>query len=1220
MSDTIRIRTTPNGSDKYLKIKIQQDFDFIEVLSLNISQQNAYQNFCADYGVVVGRVVINSGFGVPNVKVSIFIPLDTNDSQDPHISGLYPYTTVTDKNSEGIRYNLLPRNSDSQDPCYIPVGTFPTKREVLDNEDMLYVYKKYYQFTTTTNYAGDFMLFGVPVGNHTVHVDMDISNIGIASQRPYDLIAQGAPPAMFYSPTKFKANTNLNSLPQIKTANASVNVQPFWGDTDNCQIGINRLDFDMNYSITPSAIFMGSVFGDHEKNSVDKRCIPRKKMGIMCEQETGAGMVEMIRKTPDNQIEQFDVEGGQVIDNNGAWAYQIPMNLDYMVTAEDGSLIPSSDPNIGIPTRTRVRFRVSMDESGGLGRLRTRAKYLVPNNPATYNDLDLNFDDTTKDSSFTDLYWNKIYTVRNYIPKYRRGNNILSSKFKFVGLKDVDKCDSATSFPYNNSMTDGSTFNQIIFTIICIIYTYISFIAYFYNSFVCFINNIGFNLLGLDFHPFRGLINIIGIKLYCTIDDNSKPYVVGCNDSRDEFMSCISASLATNFDVYQLDFYNSWINGTLYNYLLKYKRKHNNTAKYCDADCDKTINPCVDGEIDYSTPAIDGHSESTSHPQSINEGLIVRYNNILYYSPITHYSNGSKKMFATDITNLGAIYDCDWQQFPKIINYLSPTTFKVPPIVGEVDAINNVTYNVSGMFRLNNDGLFFKADCRGVDFQNGDSGLNIKRLCELGVDIPETTGTTITKVNINQIYDTSDSNETQNSVQKYIRDSFTLLNISGSSISTFPSNLMSELLNPDTGTSFGVNVDNTYNGALYYQLTNYNNVFGNSYYMYFGLNQGKTAYDKLKSKYFTECTPSINDNFIINVNINPSSTLIASDGAMEITFIGGVAPFTATIEATNFVTKTLTTTNTPLNVNGLADGIYTIVAIDGLGTVVTREVVISGPQRLSAYVNVVSNPVTDKSNEGSISFYYLSGGKSPYTATTKNITKNTTFGPYVKNQGDTISNLTSGIYELTVIDSSTPKQTSKSTFTLTPPPPLTMTLTSLDSDPTSCNGGGSIIPIINGGNEPYTVSATSNNGYISGGTYGNVIFNNLFGGDYTIKVKDMNGTIVTEKVTIKGSLKMEFIGNFKTEVIPGKPPTKIEYLSMYNLISGGTPVSQIKLYNKGNLYLDVYNFKPEPTNISGAQDLGLYPQKGWLKKDIPLTGLTITATDKNGCSITKTFK
>jgi hypothetical protein len=76
MSKTIRIRTTPNGSDKYIKVPIEQDFDFIEVLSLRISQEEAYRNFRADYGVIVGRVVINSGFGVPNAKVSVFIPID----------------------------------------------------------------------------------------------------------------------------------------------------------------------------------------------------------------------------------------------------------------------------------------------------------------------------------------------------------------------------------------------------------------------------------------------------------------------------------------------------------------------------------------------------------------------------------------------------------------------------------------------------------------------------------------------------------------------------------------------------------------------------------------------------------------------------------------------------------------------------------------------------------------------------------------------------------------------------------------------------------------------------------------------------------------------------------------------------------------------------------------------------------------------------------------
>ena len=69
LNKTIRIRTTPGGDDKHLNVKIEQSFDFLEVLSLKISQEDLYPNFCSNYGVVVGRVLANQGFGVPNAKV-----------------------------------------------------------------------------------------------------------------------------------------------------------------------------------------------------------------------------------------------------------------------------------------------------------------------------------------------------------------------------------------------------------------------------------------------------------------------------------------------------------------------------------------------------------------------------------------------------------------------------------------------------------------------------------------------------------------------------------------------------------------------------------------------------------------------------------------------------------------------------------------------------------------------------------------------------------------------------------------------------------------------------------------------------------------------------------------------------------------------------------------------------------------------------------------------
>ena len=78
---------------------------------------------------MVGRVFINNGFGIPNARVSIFIPIDDIDKNDPIINGLYPYELVTDKDIDGKRYNLLPKNSETDNDCFTPVGTFQLKEK-----------------------------------------------------------------------------------------------------------------------------------------------------------------------------------------------------------------------------------------------------------------------------------------------------------------------------------------------------------------------------------------------------------------------------------------------------------------------------------------------------------------------------------------------------------------------------------------------------------------------------------------------------------------------------------------------------------------------------------------------------------------------------------------------------------------------------------------------------------------------------------------------------------------------------------------------------------------------------------------------------------------------------------------------------------------------------------------------------------------------------------
>lgn len=191
MSNNYRIRTQV-GVDKYINVQLDQDFEFLEILSLKILQSQIYIRPCSDYGVVVGRISVNNGFGIPNAKVSIFIPLTSEDENDPIIADLYPYKTLNNTNDDGYRYNLLPYTQSYSN--HTPTGTFPTRKDVLTNPYLIEVFDKYFKYTCTTNDSGDFMIFGVPLGSQTIHVDIDLSDIGEFSLSPQDLIRMGMPP------------------------------------------------------------------------------------------------------------------------------------------------------------------------------------------------------------------------------------------------------------------------------------------------------------------------------------------------------------------------------------------------------------------------------------------------------------------------------------------------------------------------------------------------------------------------------------------------------------------------------------------------------------------------------------------------------------------------------------------------------------------------------------------------------------------------------------------------------------------------------------------------------------------------------------------------------------------------------------------------------------------------------------------------------------------
>ena len=501
MTKTYRIRTTP-GDDKNIRININQDFDFLEILSLKLRQDDVYTRFCADYGVVVGRVITNGGYGIPNANVSIFVPLSAEDENDPVISTLYPYKRIGQKNEDGYRYNLLPYVQEYEG--HTPTGTFPDREDVLTRKEVLEVYEKYYKYTVKTNESGDFMIIGVPLGIQTIVLDLDLSNIGCFSLGPADLIRLGRGASGQFNGNKFKSSTDLDSLPQIVNQKKDINVSSFWGEQEICDIGITRVDFDLRdlgIEIKPQAIFMGSMVSSTEEDFLKANCKPKKNTGNLCDMTTSSGKILALRQTINYDstgrpiLEIFSMpEGGNVIDDDGTWLVDVPMNLDYVVTDEFGNQIISNDPSVGIPTKGKYRFRIQYQNEDGLNNDILRADYLVPNireygwaSDGIFSSVNqtlqlksyafsLDWDDYADpqtaincEDTFYEFTYNKVYTISNFIDRWKWGTN----RSRHLGIKEItDKACATTNnrFPVNDGVRNFD-FIFFLFNLMITIFT-----------------------------------------------------------------------------------------------------------------------------------------------------------------------------------------------------------------------------------------------------------------------------------------------------------------------------------------------------------------------------------------------------------------------------------------------------------------------------------------------------------------------------------------------------------------------------------------------------------------------------------------------------------------------------------------------------------------------------------------------------------------------------
>jgi hypothetical protein len=487
-----RINTRLN-SDKKISVELKQNYDLLEILSLKFTQQDAYTSLCADYGVVCGRVSVNNGLGVPNARVSIFIPLTEQDELDPVVSTLYPYKLTNDTNIDGYRYNLFPARK--QHGGHEPVGTFPDQANILGSEEYLEVYEKYYRYVAKTNSSGDFMIWGVPLGEQLIHVDVDLSDIGCFSLRPDDFIRQGKGVDAFKNTYTFKNSTDYASLPQVVSFEQTIDVAPFWGNIDLCQIGITRTDFDLSdqgVKIEPKSYVLGSVFSDQGNNAVNKNCRAKPGMGEKCSLIAEEAVVEVLRftnrKDENNRPILEFYELNEDVDESGSFVLSLPMNMEYVYTNEFGENEITNDPNKGVPTSSCYRFRVSI-KNESLGRVRTTASYLIPNireyatsdveidksyawstNWSDYPTAALNDQMIFKNTEgsfypqdyFYRLNYNKVYSISSFISSYDGGTLGIQE----ISPKAEDNCESNVVTPPVNFGTKNFSFSILLAIII----------------------------------------------------------------------------------------------------------------------------------------------------------------------------------------------------------------------------------------------------------------------------------------------------------------------------------------------------------------------------------------------------------------------------------------------------------------------------------------------------------------------------------------------------------------------------------------------------------------------------------------------------------------------------------------------------------------------------------------------------------------------------------
>lgn len=168
---------------------------------------------------------------------------------------------------------------------------------------------------------------------------------------------------------------------------------------------------------------------------------------------------------------------------------------------------------------------------------------LVPNNPKIDNanpiysrtkQVDYEFGTSTREESYRDLFWNKVYTVKSYIPRLQ--NNTSYKNRKHSGIKMVNHFGPNNPMPYNSvSLKLG-----FMFRMICVIAKVIIDLIAILNNIIallgwlpCWLGNLCLKIWKFKICPFKFILKMVPtcVRLtsdFCDDDINKKTYYPGC--------------------------------------------------------------------------------------------------------------------------------------------------------------------------------------------------------------------------------------------------------------------------------------------------------------------------------------------------------------------------------------------------------------------------------------------------------------------------------------------------------------------------------------------------------------------------------------------------------------------------------------------------------------------------------------------------------------------